>query len=717
MRAPHNDKPISKPSEDRYGIDPFAKALAASIEKMPSPEGTVIALNGPWGSGKSSAANLVLHHLKEAKSEEITVINFACWWFRGEEQLALAFFRELYAGLGVSLGERFKNLLPKLGARLLRAGAMVGPAIDLAGAPGIGTVAAGGMNWLSGLIRQDDTVEKLHAELSTALAEQNKRFIIVIDDIDRLAPDEALLIFRLVKSVGRLPNVIYLLAFDRLLAEATVQEKYPTEGPHYLEKIIQAGFDIPEPRQDDLRQELLEQITEICGTPDADDMIRFMNVFYEVIAPEIRTPRDLIRLTNNLAVTWPAVGNDVDRADFIGLEVFRLLRPAIYRALRSNKERLTTTPGSSGWTLEQRSQFDKALLPTAAEADRERLRQALVRLFPPLGSVWGNVVYGEHSKAEWSRERRVCASNHFDSYFRFTISDDVLAKREIDELIARASEDVFITAAVRDGLAIKRSSGRTKAALIIEELNLHASNIADNRVQPLLTTIFRLGDELDVKDDEAKAFSIGSNHLRIHWLLRRLTLERFDLPRRSAIFLAACQTAALGWLVDFASSAHEDYHPRAGKSPEQESQCLTTAADAEILRDMALARIRNAADTGELGSHTRLAYLLYRWRDFAEDGGAEVRRWTDGQLASDEMVVRFARAFTSHGWSQSVADLVAHRITLANVGHLEGILDKDRFRVRIEQLAAKGTLGPEEAAIIKEFSDAWRRHDLDPHDR
>jgi hypothetical protein len=60
-RAPHNDKPITAPSEDRYGIDPFAKALASSIRKLAAPEGTVIALNGPFGSGKSSAVNLVLH--------------------------------------------------------------------------------------------------------------------------------------------------------------------------------------------------------------------------------------------------------------------------------------------------------------------------------------------------------------------------------------------------------------------------------------------------------------------------------------------------------------------------------------------------------------------------------------------------------------------------------------------------------------------------------
>ena len=148
MQSPHNDKPISNPSEDRYGIDPFAKALDASIKKMPAPEGTVIALNGPWGSGKSSAVNLILHHLmtRSKPREEITVIHFACWWFRGEEQLALAFFRELYSGLGASLGERFKKLLPKIGARLLNAGAMLGPAIDLAAAKGVGAGAAGVMN-------------------------------------------------------------------------------------------------------------------------------------------------------------------------------------------------------------------------------------------------------------------------------------------------------------------------------------------------------------------------------------------------------------------------------------------------------------------------------------------------------------------------------------------------------------------------------------------
>lgn len=714
-KALHNDKPIASPAEDRFGVDPFAKTLAASIRKLASPEGTVIAFNGPWGSGKSSAVNLVLHHLKGAiETDEIVVINFACWWFRGEEELALAFFRELYAGLGATLGDRFKRVLPKIGARLLRAGAMVGPGIDLVGGGGAGAVAAGAMGWLSGLIQQDDTVEKLHAELANALADQKKRFLIVIDDIDRLAPDEALLIFRLVKSVGRLPNMIYLLVFDRQLAENIVAEKYPTEGPHYLEKIIQAGFDIPEPRQDDLRQELLEILGELCGPPDQnEDGVRFMNIFYDVVAPEIKMPRDLIRLANSLAVTWPAVGSDVDRADFIGVEVLRVLRPNVYRALRANKERLCGVRRSMTERpqQQQRDEYDKLLLGSVAPQDQERLRRALMRLFPPLSAIWSNVVYGEHSMTEWSRERRVCASEHFDSYFRFSLGGDVLPKAEIDQLAARASDREFITRSLREALNVNRSSGGTKAALLLDELNLHAAKVADDDVSPLLTTLFKLADELDVTADQAKAFSIGDNNLRIHWLLRRLTLERFDLAKRSAVFMVACETAALAWLVDFTSSAYNDYHPRAGKHPEPESQCLTTAADAETLHGKALLRIRAASESGELGMHPKLGTLLYRWRDLAGDDGAEVKGWTDAQLFHDDMIVKFAKALTSHGWSQSVSDTVAQRTTMANIPGLEIIMDKERLRTRVEELASNGTLPEAETGIVSEFLVAWRRHD------
>jgi predicted KAP-like P-loop ATPase len=716
-----NDKPIKEPAEDRFGIDPFAQALAAAIRRIKSPEGTVIALNGPWGSGKSSAVNLILHHLEDAvAADEIVIVNFACWWFRGEEALALAFFRELYAGLGPSVGDRFKKALPKIGAQLLRAGAVVGAGADIAGYKGAGKAAEATLHWLADMIHTEDTVEKLHAELAAALNGQKKRFLIVIDDIDRLSPDEALLIFRLVKSVGRLPNVIYLLVFDRALAEAIVSERFPSEGPHYLEKIIQAGFDLPQPQAADLNQELLRQIDALCGSPPEEQLVRFMNVFYDVIAPEIRTPRDLLRLMNALAVTWAAVGSEVDRADFVALETLRLLRGDVYRVLRANREEICGLADRSGGDGRSRAdELDAVLLAQVKEEDRPRLRRALMRLFPRLESVWNNLHYGEGTESEWVRERRVCTKEHFDSYFRFSVGEDVLPREELTSLIAKASDPAFVKKTFRSALSVTRKDGTTKAKLLLDELNIHADEVADNDVAPLLAALFELGDELDVRSDEERGFSIGDNPLRIHWLLRCLALERFDLATRSGIFISACAGAGLGWLADFSESAYRDYYPVNDKPPEPEENCLTAEADAVALENLTLTRIPAAAQSGELLKANRLARLLFVWRELAKDDGAEVKAWTAQQFKNDATIATFARAFTTYSWSQGMGmaglgDTVAKRNTRAGVGSLDKVLDLALLRSRVEELDARNATDADGAAI-REFLEAWRRRDKNPH--
>jgi predicted KAP-like P-loop ATPase len=73
-----NDTPIATPEDDQFGVDHFAQALARAISGMPTPKGVVVAINGPWGCGKSSALNLVLFHLNDlVKQEKLRVIRFS----------------------------------------------------------------------------------------------------------------------------------------------------------------------------------------------------------------------------------------------------------------------------------------------------------------------------------------------------------------------------------------------------------------------------------------------------------------------------------------------------------------------------------------------------------------------------------------------------------------------------------------------------------------
>lgn len=707
---PYNDQPIGSPNDDRFGVDPFARALAASILKMQSPQGSVIGLNGPWGSGKSSAVNLCKHHLADAiKANDIVVIDFACWWFRGEDALALAFFRELYAGLGPSLGDKVKKKLPKLGARLLRSGALVGKIAEAAGAVITGGIAEKGMEWLAGLIEQDESVEALHAELSKALREQRKRFLIVIDDIDRLAPDEALLIFRLVKSVGRLPNVMYLMVYDRPLAEKIVSERYPSEGPHYLEKIVQAAFELPDPSSFDIQQHLLSLVESICGAPAEVDVVRFMNIFYEGISPAMRTPRDVTRFINSLSVSWPAVANEVDRADFLALEVLRLLQPRIYRAIRQNKEQLTRVGRGEGRDREATAKHFNDLFFGTKPPDRDSTRRLLMRLFPALESAWSNMGYGEGFARQWAIQRRVCAAEHFDTYFRFSIGDDVLTSTELDSFLTRAGDIEFVKITLRHAVTVTRRSGGTKAAVWLDELNKHSAGVGRDKVQPLLTALFEVADELNVEADAAKGFSMGSNELRLHWLLRSLTKEHMSLDERSNLFRQASETASLGWLAGFTRSAWTDYHPQEGRERELPENCLTTEPDAGELRVLLLSKIEIAASDGTLLMHGDLPFLLHSWADLTRDDGNAVRKWTSTVISTDDGVRQLAKAFTSYAWIQGMGlagmgDVVAKRVTRVSPKNMAQLMDLDAFRTRVEAVASAGS-----NQEVQEFLEAWRR--------
>ena len=126
-----NDNPIEKAEDDRYGITSFAELLAKSISSIQAPVGTAIALHGPWGSGKSSAVNIIRHKLESADDKTLVISDFKCWWYKGEEALVLAFLQNLNALLTNTSKDKVKGLVPQLGRHLLQAGPAIGSAVAM----------------------------------------------------------------------------------------------------------------------------------------------------------------------------------------------------------------------------------------------------------------------------------------------------------------------------------------------------------------------------------------------------------------------------------------------------------------------------------------------------------------------------------------------------------------------------------------------------------
>jgi predicted KAP-like P-loop ATPase len=701
-----SDLPISKPEQDVFGIEPFTKSLAKSLLKMERPEGVVVAINGPWGSGKSSALNLLKNHLQPSlDSGKAEIISFNPWWFQGEDSLVLAFFHEIYRALKPNLGKRALKTLPQLASKMLRLGATVAPTSDAFGASGWGSATGAAMGWLETFVKTGESVETLHDELAKSLRKQRKRFIVFIDDIDRLAPDEAFAIFRLIKSVGRLPNITYVLAFDREQAVRAIEQRFTNEGEHYLEKIIQVPFDLPLPNSDQLRDFILAKVTGFIPVRDQQAQKHLLNQFYDIVLPEIQTPRHAIRYLNSLTVTWPAVAGEVNVGDFFAIEAYRLFQPSLHKAIRENAIFICGTSQRDrqlGNAKAQPELADERLLKSVS--NKEHYRKGLMRLFPRLESVWNNMNYqGEN----WIRERRICAAEIFPIYFRLGLPDNVVPMKEIRELISKAADKTYVSDALMKASAKVRSSGTTWAALLLDALNTHAKDIPLEDTSSLLRNIFSVADSIDNAADEAGAFSIGDNRLRIHWLFRSLFRDRTTLEQRSKILLEAAESASFVWLIDLANSAWGQHHQPEGKQKPFEDQIICTEEDAQKLQEMALLKIRDASRDGSLLKSRHLHWLLYRWRDLIGDA-APVKQWTSEQIESDNGAVTIALALISTSWSQSLGfnglgDRVALRKDYIQVNGLNEIVDLDRLKVRLEEIKLTAPVDSEKYISASRF--------------
>src|SRR5215472_5909756 len=485
------------------------------------------------GAPVSSSLNLILFHLNPLiEQEKLKVIRFSPWWLSGPEAITAAFFSDLEAAVGRSMGRQALDALQKVTKRMLRFGKVAGTAAEMYAA-GAGAAVEGVTKAVEVLLPDEEDIATQHQKIAELLEKADRRFLVVVDDIDRLAPEEAVQVFKLVKSVGQLPNVLYILVFDRELAEKVITEKYPSEGPHYLEKIIQAAFEVPEVSAEDLREALLAEMNATCTTKDGEDPVRVMNIILGLVTPLLKSPRDLKRLIGMLQLTWPAVSEEVDRADFIAMETLRLFKPSIYTAIRANPERLTGGAISSANrpARDLASEYDNLLLKGITEDERPDMRLALRRLFPRLELVWANTHYT--SESSWRRQRLVCSAEHFPTYFRFALGEDLLPAKNISELVSRANDRAFIQTTLRTALGEKLKSGRTRASVYLEELTLHASEIAESHVGPLVCALFEIGDELDVQTDEGRGFgNLANNNLRLHWLLNSLVRERLPQAAR-----------------------------------------------------------------------------------------------------------------------------------------------------------------------------------------
>lgn len=168
---------------------------------------------------------------------------------------------------------------------------------------------------------------------------KNKKIIVTIDDLDRLTPYEASEIINAIKGIANLPNIIYILSYEKNKFESLISRNIYNEenaqlGEKFLEKIIQYSKSLPfdnNKHQEIFEEKILKILEKNSIRPDIN---RLSDAWTYIISQYISTPRDITRLANNYFVALSALKEITDHCDLLIITTLETFDFKVYQTMK-----------------------------------------------------------------------------------------------------------------------------------------------------------------------------------------------------------------------------------------------------------------------------------------------------------------------------------------------------------------------------------------------
>lgn len=255
-------------TQDVFGGDelqrrPFVERVTRFVKGLGDqdvlPASRVLAIDAPWGSGKSWVATRLVDHFKTESEITSVYINAFEFDFHHDPFAVL-----LSAVLDAAKREtRVQGVLEELksaGRKVITGGAPLalktaitaaGSAMIPGGLPLINVISEAIGEASKEALRTYEDVRKSHEsfrnELRKLAESSGNHFVIIVDELDRCRPTFALEMLERIKHLFDVPRVVFVLALHKIALEAAVRHTYGNEidAGKYLRKFISLEIPLP----------------------------------------------------------------------------------------------------------------------------------------------------------------------------------------------------------------------------------------------------------------------------------------------------------------------------------------------------------------------------------------------------------------------------------------------------------------------------------------
>ena len=708
-----SDRALENEAEDQFGFVGMAKRLAPSIVDASKGDGMVIGLEGRWGSGKTSLLNFLRTELVAAQDQGIHTITIAPW-LNGDTSSMVASLLEPMAAILKSeedkiaaadglqenaakeqmaeVGQLLRDYGPKTARKIASVANVAGYFVP--GGQLVGGALGAAANAADQLMPGGPTPSELKQKISHKIQELDVGFVVILDDLDRLEPEQAVEVVRLVRSVADFPRVAYLMCYDReVLAQALKTGLTVADGDLFLQKIVQLTFNIPLPEPFDLRTQFRDEAkaiyAEVMGADADGELLKDLGSAVDREGMGLSTPREVKLALNSIRFVFPQVKDDVYFPDFCRLHLIKTTNYKLYQWLEVYLSvRSVLVTGDATVASDEKAKMGeqlKTLLPSKGP-DSGRSIWSLGRFIPGVADVEEaeKRVFSTTNSAAVSEAitlKRLGSPLHYRYYFALTGPKTVMSDGDFNGLLELARANVpQLTVRLTEEVMKRRSSGKTWFEHVLNRLDDECiAGLDEAQLVGIVKALSEMMDAAMAEDGEQRAFSLsldGVANVVAKSCLRRLN-ELNPETQADTVRRMASDGQAINWLVGGFFRSQLFRHGRVGDQAESPDQWEISEEVLDEAIDILKARVSEQVTKELIPNLPDISAYLYGWLNITEDDQAIawVREYSD----TDEGFLHILNHL--RGWSMS--DKVYYPLSKDTV---EGFLDWDETTARLDGL-------------------------------
>lgn len=272
----------------------------------------VMSLKGNWGSGKTTILNNVKNKLN--KENLIFIDDFEPWIYNDNKSLLVAFFDTIMKNIKCGFRINEINKFTKIYLKTITTN--IGYSID-------------------DLFENTTDIERIKEILNIYLESNNKKIVLVLDNLERCSSENILFILKLIHNLFDFKRIVYILSYDESAMKKHFESKLEIDYS-YLEKIIQLEFSVPKLDKNVLQNVISKCLTNYLNHSKFTINEKEKQEIINLIIQNVKDLRDFKRIINS---TFNASFNniqDLNNIDMLLIEIISMKNPDLWNEINTH---------------------------------------------------------------------------------------------------------------------------------------------------------------------------------------------------------------------------------------------------------------------------------------------------------------------------------------------------------------------------------------------